>query len=65
MRAAPAGALAWAAALVIVPAAVAAAESGVLATVTVTATRVAANSFDVPAALSSVSAQTLRDDALG
>lgn len=65
MRAAPAGALAWAAALVIVPAPVAAADSGVLATVTVTATRVAANSFDVPAALSSVSAESLRDDALG
>lgn len=53
------------AALVLAPAAAAAADSGEVATVTVTATRVAANSFDVPAAVSSVPAMVLRDDALG
>ena len=36
-----------------------------LATVTVTATRIASNSFDVPAAITSVPAQQLQDDALG
>jgi iron complex outermembrane recepter protein len=43
----------------------AAAGSGELGTITVTATRVAANSFNVPAAVSSVPAEALRDDALG
>lgn len=36
-----------------------------LATVTVTATRIASNSFDVPAAISSVAAQQLQESALG
>lgn len=45
--------------------AAAAAAGDELNTVTVTATRVAANSFDVPAALSSVPASVMRDDALG
>jgi iron complex outermembrane receptor protein len=43
----------------------AAAPADTLGTVTVTATRIASNAFDVPAAISSVPAQQLTDDALG
>src|SRR5690242_19779828 len=42
-----------------------AADSEALSTVTVTATRIATTSFDVPAAISSVSAQQLQNQALG
>jgi iron complex outermembrane recepter protein len=41
------------------------APAAALESVTVTATRIASNSFDVPAAISSVPAQQLIDDALG
>ena len=41
------------------------APAAALESVTVTATRIASNTFDVPAAISSVPAQQLIDDALG
>jgi len=60
-----------AAALVMIPRVQAGADAGAapgadgLAAVTVTATRIASSSFDVPAAISSVQAQQLQDAALG